>query len=74
VDRVPVRTRSGTFKRAGGLSIAQKPEEAPAPAMPLNAVVRDHVDWVLAVSELPDVLVRLARGETVERMAPDRAP
>ena len=54
------------IKRAGGLSIAQHPDEAQAPAMPLNAVMRDHVDWVLPVSQIPELLVRLAHGEPVE--------
>ena len=49
----------------------QHPDEAPAPAMPLNAVLRDHVDWVLPVTKIPDLLVRLVHGARVE---PDSSP
>lgn len=54
------------IKRAHGVSIVQRPDEAGAPGMPLNALMRDHVDWVLPIAEIADVLVRLAHGEAVE--------
>lgn len=54
------------IKQARGISIVQRPDEAPAPGMPLNALRRHHVDWVLPVAMMPAVLVRLARGGEVE--------
>jgi two-component system chemotaxis response regulator CheB len=53
------------IKHAGGVSIAQDPEEAPHPWMPRSAIVYDHVDLVLPVDEIATALVALARGERV---------
>jgi two-component system chemotaxis response regulator CheB len=55
------------IKRANGVSMVQHPSDAPARGMPVNALVRDNVDWVLPVSEMSSVLLRLVNGEAVER-------
>lgn len=47
---------------AGGLSIVQKPSEAPHPSMPEYAIAHDHVGAVLTVDAIGDALVLLARG------------
>jgi chemotaxis response regulator CheB len=53
------------IKAAGGISLAQKPAEAERPSMPENAITGDHVDAVLSLDELGDVIVLLARGLAV---------
>jgi len=53
------------IKHAGGVSIAQDPDEAPHPWMPRSAIVYDHVDLVLPLDAIATALVALARGETV---------
>ena len=62
------------IKRASGVAMVQHPDEAPARGMPVNALVRDHVDWVLPVSEMPPVLIRLAHGQSVDRDPTRRPP
>lgn len=47
----------------GGLSLAQKPSEAAAPAMPEYAIAHDHVSAALSLEDLGDALVALARGK-----------
>ena len=54
------------IKRGGGVSIVQSPHEALAPVMPMNAVMRDHVDWILSVAEIRELLLRLARAPSTE--------
>jgi two-component system chemotaxis response regulator CheB len=53
------------IKTAGGLSLAQRPGEAEFPSMPGHAIAGGHVDAVLSLHELGDVLVLLARGSAV---------
>ena len=53
------------IKAAGGLSIAQDPNEAPFPFMPMNAIVYDSVDAVLQVEMIAAAIPLLARGEQV---------
>ena len=53
------------IKDAGGISIAQDPNEAVHPWMPLNALVYDHVDLVLSIDEIAAALAALAKGEAV---------
>jgi two-component system chemotaxis response regulator CheB len=52
-------------KAAGGISLAQKPEEAAQASMPVHAITCDHVDAVLSVDEIGDALGQLARGAAV---------
>jgi two-component system chemotaxis response regulator CheB len=49
------------IKEAGGMSIVQDPEEAPWPSMPRHAIKNDHVDYVLRIAEMPELLNRLVR-------------
>jgi two-component system chemotaxis response regulator CheB len=50
----------------GGLAIVQDPEEALFSGMPQSAVLGDHPDFVVSVSEMGDLLTRLAREEPHE--------
>jgi two-component system chemotaxis response regulator CheB len=47
---------------AGGLSLVQKPSDAEQASMPEYAIAHDHVRAALAIEELGDALVLLARG------------
>jgi two-component system chemotaxis response regulator CheB len=49
----------------GGLSLVQKPSEAEHASMPEYAIAHDHVRAALAVDEIGDALVLLARGREV---------
>ena len=49
------------IKKYGGTAIVQDPEEADFPSMPASAIANCDVDHVLGVSEMPALLVRLAR-------------
>jgi two-component system, chemotaxis family, CheB/CheR fusion protein len=51
----------GRIKRAGGITVAQAPEEAEYDGMPRNAIATGLVDLVLPASEIPAELQRLAR-------------
>jgi two-component system chemotaxis response regulator CheB len=51
------------IKAAGGLSVIQDPDDAEWPSMPRNALKRDHVDHAAPLTEMPDLLVRLAHQE-----------
>jgi len=51
------------IKAAGGTSTVQDPEDAEWPSMPQNAVKRDHVDHVVPLSGMADLLGRLSREE-----------
>jgi two-component system, chemotaxis family, protein-glutamate methylesterase/glutaminase len=57
----------------GGVTIVQSPEEAPHPSMPRNAIVRDHVEAVISVSEMPALLAALAEGRPTGVTAPTPA-
>jgi two-component system chemotaxis response regulator CheB len=54
------------IKRAGGLTMAQDPNEAEYPSMPRHAIVHDHVDVVFCADALAELVDRLARGSTVD--------
>ena len=43
----------------GGITIAQSPEDAYAPNMPLNAILRDHPNYVVPLHDLVPLLVEL---------------
>jgi two-component system chemotaxis response regulator CheB len=47
------------IKQAGGVAIVQDPDEAEVPSMPLNAMRRGEVDYVLPVEEMPRVIMGL---------------
>jgi two-component system CheB/CheR fusion protein len=45
-------------KQAGGLVLAQTPEEADYDGMPRSAIMTGDVDFVLPVAQIPDMLLR----------------
>lgn len=51
------------IKAAGGTSLVQDPRDAAWPSMPQNALMRDHVDYVLPLDRLAGQLVALVREE-----------
>ncbi len=57
------------IKLGGGLTLAQDPDEAAYPSIPLNALIYDDVDLVFRLSGLPDVLRMLVRGDSVRDVA-----
>jgi two-component system chemotaxis response regulator CheB len=50
---------------AGGLTLAQDPEEASMPYMPLNAIRYDQVAGVVSLHNAPSILASLADGDHV---------
>lgn len=61
------------IKSAGGICIAQDPDEAQAPGMPSNALVHDHIDLVMPIGAIAGVLNQLAHGEPVLRRPSKKA-
>lgn len=55
-----------SIKRCGGIAIAQDPDDADIPSMPKNAIREVAIDYIVPVSEMGALLVRLC-GETVGR-------
>jgi PAS domain S-box-containing protein len=51
----------GMIKARGGMLMAQDPATAAYDGMPRSAVATGHVDYVLPVEEMPDVLVHYLR-------------
>jgi two-component system CheB/CheR fusion protein len=51
-------------KERGGLTVAQDPEEAEYPGMPLTAIATGMIDWVLRVGDIP---ARLVEYNTFEK-------
>jgi two-component system, chemotaxis family, protein-glutamate methylesterase/glutaminase len=60
------------IKRAGGLTVAQDPEEAAFPGMPLTAVNYAKPDHVASLRDIPGILTRFA--EEVAAMASTDPP
>jgi two-component system chemotaxis response regulator CheB len=54
------------IKAAGGLVIAQTPEEASFPFMPMNAIAGDHVDATLPILSIIEAICALAAGQSYE--------
>lgn len=52
----------GEIVRHGGLAVAQDPEDAPFPSMPLSAVAHVPVRHVLRLDQIGPLLARLAEG------------
>lgn len=50
---------------AGGLTLAQDPEEAYMPYMPLNAIRHDDVAGLVSLKDVGSILTSLANGEQV---------
>ncbi len=58
-------------KEAGGLIVAQEPDEAGFDGMPLSAIATGAVDLVLPVSEIPKALTTYARRMVLTRTEND---
>ena len=54
------------IKQRGGVTIAQDPNEALYPGMPMSAIENADIDYVLPVSEIASTLIRLANEEVEE--------
>jgi two-component system, chemotaxis family, protein-glutamate methylesterase/glutaminase len=54
------------IKKGGGVAVVQDPEEAPHPGMPESALRNVEVDHRLALSEMPSLLIRLAKERVEE--------
>jgi two-component system, chemotaxis family, CheB/CheR fusion protein len=57
------------IRAAGGITIAQLPEEAQAESMPRSAIATGDVDLVLPVAEIRDELLRLAQLPRFKRQS-----
>jgi two-component system chemotaxis response regulator CheB len=53
-------------KERGGTAVVQQPEDAFAPAMPLNAIKHVEVDHIVPLKEIAPLLVRLTEAPAVE--------
>jgi two-component system chemotaxis response regulator CheB len=53
---------AAAVSRRGGGVVVQDPEEAVFPEMPLNAIARDHPDYVLPLPEMTATLIQLVRS------------
>jgi len=60
------------ISRASGVTLAQDPEEAYMPSMPLNALRGDDVNGVFSIKEMAPALAALAAGERI--IPPTRKP
>lgn len=58
------------IKNRGGVTIVQSPEEAIFPGMPQNAIENLEIDYILPVSEIASLLVRLAHENIAESEEP----
>ncbi|MGV3593490.1 MAG: chemotaxis protein CheB [Gammaproteobacteria bacterium] len=45
----------------GGITIAQSPEDAPRPELPLNAILKDHPNYVLPLNDMVKLFCELCR-------------
>jgi two-component system, chemotaxis family, protein-glutamate methylesterase/glutaminase len=55
------------IKEAGGIAVVQDPDEAEVPAMPLNAMRRGTVDYVLPADEMARVIMGLLMNSRSRR-------
>jgi two-component system CheB/CheR fusion protein len=62
------------IKERGGLTIAQDPNEAEHPGMPLAAIGTRRVDWVLNASHMPARLLRYQAHERRVQLPPESGP
>jgi two-component system chemotaxis response regulator CheB len=60
------------IKKRGGISVVQDPDEAQFDSMPGNALKRDHVDYCVKLSAIPELLNALIR-DSVTRHIPEAA-
>jgi two-component system chemotaxis response regulator CheB len=55
------------IKKAGGVAIIQDPAEAAVPQMPQHAAEKVKPDYVLAIGEIPEVLMHLASQHQIKQ-------
>ena len=53
-----------TIKHLGGRAVVQDPNDAEVPSMPENAIREVDVDYIVPVSEMADLLVRLSQEQS----------
>lgn len=53
------------IKRSRGLAVIQDPADAIMPSMPMNALLYDHVDVMLPLTDVASILIPLMEGEQV---------
>jgi two-component system chemotaxis response regulator CheB len=51
------------IKEAGGITIAQKPDTAIHPDMPLSAIASGCIDFVLSPEDIAHEIVRIANAD-----------
>ena len=51
------------IKEVGGITIAQKPDTAAIPDMPVSAIASGGIDFVLSPEEIAKEIIRIAKGE-----------
>ena len=56
-------------KACGGITVVQNPVDAIFPGMPASAIGNTRLDYVLPLSEIEPLLVRVARAEEEEERA-----
>ncbi len=60
------------IKENGGITVAQKPQEAQFDGMPRSAIETGMVDWVLPTSEMPQQLLEYQRNQNTIRIPEER--
>lgn len=50
----------------GGITVAQAAEDAEASSMPLNALIKDHPNYIIDLAELPQLMCELAQFDYFE--------
>jgi two-component system, chemotaxis family, protein-glutamate methylesterase/glutaminase len=54
------------IKKAGGITIAQKPETASQPDMPLSAIASGYIDFILSPEDIAKEIIRIAHKADTE--------
>lgn len=62
------------IEKRGGICLAQDPQEAEMPSMPLNAIRYDDVSGIYIIDDLAAALVVLAKGQTVSERSRTGGP
>jgi chemotaxis response regulator CheB len=53
----------GSIKKAGGITIAQKPDTAKQPDMPKSAIASGNIDFILSPEEIAHEITRIVKAE-----------
>jgi len=54
------------IKEVGGITIAQKPDTATQPDMPISAIASGCIDFVLSPEEIATEIIRIAHQDKVD--------